>query len=180
MFSMTAFVVVTVLVALECTVSFAQDEIAQTNGYSSIRLLPGYHHHVVGTFDGAAGTIGNEKGFVLRYDIGCGGGNYVRNAKQQERTIWVKEQILGDMRIESALVAESDSEPRRLLVTLAAAAADRTKPGCGGLKTTPGGSGPFPANFSVAVKGEEDIVDAMLMIMTYRQVGEPPPVLIRF
>jgi hypothetical protein len=102
-------------------------------------LLPGYQHERGMGIDTLVGKISKPDGLTIRYDIGELGGNYVKN-RAKNNAIWAKEQVIAGNKVQMAL-----TNKKRLIVT-------------------------FPdayANFYGDVKAEGDIVDMLLMVLTY-------------
>jgi hypothetical protein len=113
-----------------------------------IMLLPGYQHQRGRGIDSRVGTISNGRGFEIRYDIGTMAGNRASNPRDR---VWFKTQVLGGNQVQISF-----STDRILTVTFPA---------------TPGVRGPgspLPANFYAKVSSDEDIVDLMLMAMSYK------------
>ena len=123
--------------------SQAEDPANPTPG--GIRLLPGYQHQKEVGKDTRIGKIWNEAGLTLRYDIGRGAGNMV---KGQEKTnvLWSKEQVVDGHPVHLALTKD-----RMLFVT-------------------------FPetsANFYAKTKSDEEVVEILLMVLTYAPPATP-------
>ena len=105
----------------------------------SIKLLPGYQHKTLQGIDTSVGKIWKDGGIEIQYDIGRLAGDYA-NPKYPERYVWHREQSIGGRRVHSAL------DKRNTLIVS------------------------FPdtsANFMAEVKSHEDIVDMLLMVLTY-------------
>ena len=108
----------------------------------SIKLLDGYKHQKLQGIDTRVGKIWKENGISIQYDIGRMSGNYAKQQReyQADQLLWAKEQTIKEARVE--LVLKKD---RELYVS-------------------------FPehsANFYGKVQTEEDLVEALLMVLTY-------------
>jgi hypothetical protein len=113
-----------------------------------ITLLPGYQHLRGRGVDSRVGMISNGRGFEIRYDIGTMAGNRASNPRDR---VWLKTQVLGGNQVQISF-----STDRVLNVTFPA---------------TPGVRGPgssLPANFYAKVTSDEDVVDLLLMAMSYK------------
>jgi len=117
-----------------------------------IRLLPGYHYHIHG-FDSLAGEISRDKdnGPILSFDApayadSAGGGgaglDQEINTLKSEDILWLKEQTVNGSLMRAVLTKD-----RRLLISFPAA----------------------DAGFRGTVKNDEDVVDILLMVMTYHR-----------
>ena len=105
----------------------------------TMQLLPGYKHEKQQGMDTQVGKIWKDQGLTISYDIGRLAGNYTKS-QQKEQTLWHKEHVSNGRLIHVALAKDNT-----LYVT-------------------------FPessANFYANVKSEEDIVDVLLMVLTY-------------
>lgn len=108
----------------------------------SIKLLEGFKHQKMQGIDSRVGKIWKENGIAILYDIGRLSGNYAKQQRehQADQLLWAKQQTWQNERVE--LVLKKD---RELYVS-------------------------FPehwANFYGKVQTEEDLVDALLMVLTY-------------
>lgn len=111
----------------------------QTDPPGAIRLLPNYQHQARQSYDTEVGRIWKEDGLLIHYDIGPLAGNFATVSRPDQR-LWYKEQASGRRRVQLALTKD-----RTLYVT-------------------------FPdddANFYATLKTEEDLVDMLLMVLTY-------------
>jgi|ERR1051325_4534635 hypothetical protein len=105
-----------------------------------IKLLPGYQHKTERGIDTAVGRIWKEGGTTITYDIGIYAGLEIR-PDQQDRNAWYKEQTINNQTVRMVLTKE-----RALKVEFV----ERH------------------ATFLALVPKEEDLADALLMILTYR------------
>jgi len=101
--------------------------------------LPEYKHEKEIGKDTRVGKIWKEEGVIFRYDIGRGAGNAVK-AQEKENILWSKEQIIDGRPVQLALTKD-----RMLFVTFPEAT----------------------ANFYGKAKSDEDVVDMLLMVLTY-------------
>jgi hypothetical protein len=106
----------------------------------SIKLLPGYQHKTGRGIDTAVGTIWKDGGITINYDIGIFAG-MVASPHEKDRYLWYKEQTIGNQAVRIAL-----GKARDLRVTFVEAR----------------------ASFLSLVPKEEDLTDALLMILTYK------------
>jgi len=109
-----------------------------------IVLLPGYQHERLQGIDSRVGRISNSRGFEIRYDIGTMAGNYAQNPQGR---VWLKEQVVGANRVQIKM-----ADNRMMTVTFSA--------------ITPGAV--LPANFYATVKNDEDVVEMLLMALSYK------------
>ena len=105
-----------------------------------IELLPGYQHKRVQEIDTIVGHIWKEGGITISYDIGRLAGIYVLPG-QKTQFKWYREQKIDNQTVRIALTKE-----HQLRVTFVEA----------------------NANFIAIFQKEEDLADALLMILTYR------------
>ena len=108
----------------------------------SIKLLNGFKHQKLQGIDSRVGKIWQENGISIQYDIGRMSGNYAKQHReyQADQLLWAKQQTWHNERMELVL-----KKNRELYVS-------------------------FPehsANFYGKVQTEEDLVDALLMVLTY-------------
>ena len=108
----------------------------------SIKLLEGFQHQKLQGTDSRVGKIWKDEGITIQYDVGRLAGNYAKQQReyQADQLLWAKQQTIKEARVE--LVLKRD---RELFVS-------------------------FPdhsANFYGKVQTEEDLVDALLMVLTY-------------
>jgi hypothetical protein len=108
-----------------------------------IKLLPGYKHEKLRGIDTVVGKISKEGGLIFSYDVGRLAGNYVK-AQDKGTILWYKDQVVDGRPVHLAL-----SKDRMLFVTFPESA----------------------ANFAGKVKTDEELVDMLLMVLTYT----PPP-----
>ena len=108
----------------------------------SITLLDGYKHQKLQGIDTRVGKIWKDGGITIQYDIGRLAGNYAQQQRkyQADQLLWDKQQTVKEERVQLALTKD-----RELFVSF------------------PGHS----ANFYGKVQTEEDLVDALLMVLTY-------------
>ena len=151
-----------VAVAISCialSISFASasliapaqaDTMSSTKGPSFVRLLPGYHYRNDG-FDSYAGQIWKDNGLTLNFDVpihsdSVGGGGASVSAEinnlKKEDLLWLKEQMVNGLLVRIAL-----TKKRRILVVYP--------------KTD--------AGFYGTVKTDQDVVDVLLMVLTYQR-----------
>jgi hypothetical protein len=131
-----------------CSLFSTTDFLAQAPSQSppgSIRLLPGYTHSAEQGIDSAVGRISRPKGPIIFYDIGPFGAN--NNLSKAPNVLWSKTQIVKG---EPVTVAMRDDQTLLLAV--------------GGTKY-PSVFGSFMAR---DVKSKEDVVDVLLMLLTYQ------------
>jgi hypothetical protein len=105
-----------------------------------MELLPGYHHKTGRGIDTAVGHIWKDGGITISYDIGGLAGIYVL-PNQKDQNGWYREQKINNQTVRIVLTNE-----RQLRVTFVEAT----------------------ANFVAVVPKDEDLADALLMILTYR------------
>jgi len=104
-----------------------------------MQLLLGYRHEKQQGIDTQVGKIWKDGGVTISYDIGSMAGNYTKS-QQKEQILWHKEQVAHGRQVHVALAKDMT-----LYVT-------------------------FPessANFYAKIKSEADIVDILLMVLTY-------------
>lgn len=117
-----------------------------------IRLLPGYHYSSLGGIDSIGGSIKKDGGLTLEFDLpyyagGPGGGSGVNEEISHLKAgefLWVREQIINGQSLRLALTKQ-----RKLYIAF------RT----------------IDAGFWGTANTEEDVTDALLMVLTY----QPPP-----
>jgi hypothetical protein len=110
-----------------------------------MKLLPGYKHAKLKGIDTRVGKVWKEGGLAFHYDIGRSAGNA---AKSQEKAsvLWYKEQVVNGRSVQLAFTKD-----RMLFVT-------------------------FPetsANFSGKAKSDKEVVDMVLMVLTYAPPARP-------
>ncbi len=108
----------------------------------SITLLDGFKHQKLQGIDTRVGKIWKDGGITIQYDIGRLAGNYAEQQRkyQADQLLWAKQQTWHGQPVELAMTKD-----RQLYVS-------------------------FPerhANFYGKVQTEEDLVDALLMVLTY-------------
>jgi hypothetical protein len=111
-------------------------------------LLPGYRYQRLRSVDSREGLISNGRGSEIRSSIGTMAGNRASNPRDR---VWLKTQVLGGNQVQISF-----STDRVLNVTFPAT------PGVRGPRS------PLPANFYAKVTSEEDVVDLLLMAMSYK------------
>ena len=114
-------------------------------GPGDITLLPGYRHEAERGKDTRIGRIWKEGGLTVRYDIGRGAGNAVKTHARDD-LLWYKEQVVQGRQVLLGLTKD-----RTLYVT-------------------------FPqtsANFSGKTMSDEDLVDMLVMVLTYAPSVKP-------
>ena len=104
-----------------------------------IKLLPGYKHEKLQGIDTIVGRVSKEGGLAFQYDVGRLAGNYVK-AQEKDKLLWHKEQVVDGRPVQIALTKD-----RMLYVTFPET----------------------PANFAGKAKSEEEIVDMLLIVLTY-------------
>jgi len=125
---------------------------ASPAGPGGMRLLPGYTHKPLQGIDSVVGRVVKDAGWIISYEIGRVskpgrprmGGDFSDRAKRMPKTKvrWYREQTVNGQPVHMAL-SKSDT----LLVS-------------------------FPTkgmNFHTTIRSSEQLVDAMLMILTYPQ-----------
>jgi hypothetical protein len=112
-------------------------------------LLPGYQHQQLRGIDSRTGMISNGRGFEIRYDIGSMAGNRANNPRDR---VWFKTQVVGGNQVQISFTTD-----RVLNVTF---------PTVSGVRGGP--VAPLPANFYGKVSSDEDIVDLLVMAMSYK------------
>jgi hypothetical protein len=110
-----------------------------------IKLLPGYKHQKLHGIDTRVGKVWKEGGLNIQYDIGRLAGNQVKG-QAKDTLLWYKEHVVDGRAVQLAL-----SKDRMLFVTF-----------------TEG-----PANFYGKTKSDEEIVDMLLMVLTYAPPVKP-------
>lgn len=126
-----------------CISGSRADEPATTP--DGLKLLPEYKHEKEKGKDTHVGKYWKEGGVAFRYDIGRLAGNAVK-AQEKDNLLWYKEQVVDGRPVQLALTKD-----RTLYVT-------------------------FPqtsANFNGKVKSDEEIVDMLLMVLTYAPPAQP-------
>ena len=113
----------------------------------SIKMLDGYKHQKLQGTDSQVGKIWKDGGITIQYDIGLMAGNYAKQQRKHkaDHLLWDKLQTWNGEPVEMAMMKD-----RLLYVS-------------------------FPkrhANFYCKVKEEQDIIDALLMVLTYIPVKE--------
>lgn len=108
----------------------------------SITLLDGFKHQKLQGIDTRVGKIWKENGITIQYDIGRLAGNFAQQQRkyQADQLAWDRQQTWHGQPVELAMMKD-----RQLYVS-------------------------FPerhANFYGKVQTEEDLVDALLMVLTY-------------
>jgi hypothetical protein len=131
--------VVYLLIALFELPSYAQVAKADPPP-GSIQLLPGYQHKTERGIDTAVGRIWKDGGITITYDIGMFAGMYA-SPHQKDQYEWYKEQSINNQTVRIAL-----TKARQLRVSFVEA----------------------HASFLAIIAKEEDLADALLMILTYR------------
>jgi len=116
-----------------------------------IKLLPGYIHERLQGFDSVVGRLVHKDRLTIQYEIGhvpkpggpvFGGSfsDYAKRTPEPDR-LWYKEQTIGGREIHMALL-----KTKTLLVSYPASG----------------------VNFSTAIKMEEDLAEALLMILSFQ------------
>lgn len=108
----------------------------------SIKLLDGFKHQRMQGIDTRVGKIWKDGGITIQYDIGRLAGNYAEQQRkyQADQLLWDRQQTWHGQPVELAMTKD-----RQLYVS-------------------------FPerqANFYGQVQKEQDLVDALLMVLTY-------------
>ncbi len=108
----------------------------------SITLLDGFKHQKLQGIDTRVGKIWKDGRITIQYDIGRLAGNYAEQQRkyQADQLLWAKQQTWHGQPVELAMMKD-----RQLYVS-------------------------FPerhANFYGKVQKEQDLVDALLMVLTY-------------
>lgn len=107
-----------------------------------IKLLEGYQHQKLQGTDSQVGKIWKDGGIKIQYDIGLMAGNYAKQQRKYkaDQLLWNKQQKWHGEPVELVMMKD-----RQLYIS-------------------------FPkrnANFYGKVKEEQDLVDALLMVLTY-------------
>jgi hypothetical protein len=105
-----------------------------------IELLPGYQHQTGRGIDTMVGKIWKEGGITITYDIGMFAGMYA-SPYQKDQYQWFKEQKINNHTVRIAL-----TKAHQLRVTFVEA----------------------HASFLSVITKDEDLAEALLMILTYR------------
>ena len=108
----------------------------------SITLLDGFKHQKLQGIDTRVGKIWKDGGITIQYDIGRLAGNYAQQQRQYhaDRLLWDRQQTWNGQPVELAMTKD-----RQLYVS-------------------------FPerhANFYGEIPEEQDLVDALLIVLTY-------------
>ena len=108
----------------------------------SIKLLDGFKHQKMQGIDSRVGKIWIENGLSIQYDIGAMAGNYAKQQReyQADQMLWAKQQTIKGAKVEVVLRKDRD-----LYVS-------------------------FPdknANFFGKVKTEEELAEALLIVLSY-------------
>ena len=108
----------------------------------SITLLDGFKHQTLQGIDTRVGKIWRDGGITIQYDIGRLSGNYAEQQRkyQADQLLWAKQQTWRGQPVELSMMKD-----RQLFVS-------------------------FPerhANFYGKIPKEADLVDALLMVLTY-------------
>ena len=108
----------------------------------SITLLDGFKHQKLQGIDTRVGKIWKDGGITIQYDIGRLSGNYAKQQReyQADQLLWAKQQTWHGQPVELVMMKD-----RQLYVS-------------------------FPerhANFYGKIPKEEDLVAALLMVLTY-------------
>ncbi len=108
----------------------------------SIMLLDGFKHQKLQGIDTRVGKIWKDGGITIQYDIGRLSGNYAKQQRdyQADQLLWSKQQTWHGQPVELAMTKD-----RQLYVS-------------------------FPerhANFYGEIPEEQDLVDALLIVLTY-------------
>ncbi len=108
----------------------------------SIKLLDGFKHQTLQGIDTRVGKIWKDGGITIQYDIGRLSGNYAEQQRkyQADQLLWTKQQTWHGQPVELSMMKD-----RQLFVS-------------------------FPerhANFYGKIPKEEDVVDALLMVLAY-------------
>jgi hypothetical protein len=106
-----------------------------------ITLLPGYHAVQRPGPDTSEGRIARAKGLTIDYNLTCETGSYVDIARRDVKLLWSREQQVDGQPVQIAMTTN-----KILYVSY-----PRTR-----------------ANFWTKVKSDQDLTDALLMLLTYR------------
>jgi hypothetical protein len=131
------FLLLTFSVSFTLTSCLWNTNAAQAPG--SMKLLPGYQHKTEFSPDTATGKIWKEGGITIRYHAGNLQG-YNANPEKKGDYLWFKEQFVNDQKVRIALTSD-----RELIVSFPD---DKT-------------------DFYGSVRTEEELTDALLMILTF-------------
>jgi len=140
---------------------------SQDKAPGDIRLLPGYHVKWSAGLDVVSATIEKKEGLIIHYVGGISEGRIVKK-EDKSRYKWYREQIIDGRRFLLALTSadrkggldagRKNSHGADLLLITYPWAAD-------GAKAFVGESS--ASNFTVAVAGPEEMMDALLMVLTF-------------
>ena len=140
---MRTILCITVVTLLVGSLSFALPAAsADDPPPGSITLLDGFKHQKLQGIDTRVGKIWKDGGITIQYDIGRLAGNYAQQQRkyQADQLLWDRQQTWHGQPVELAMTKD-----RQLYVS-------------------------FPerhANFYGKVQGEQDLVDALLIVLTY-------------
>jgi len=128
------------------SLSIVQRQAASSLSGWTIKVLPGYQHERLRGIDSEPGEITKKDGLKIEYDIGMMAGEIVKPS-DVSLYLWYKEQTLNGQSVRIAFTKQRV------------------------LKAT------FPdsdANFWCEIRGEEDLADALLMILSYQSTVKDP------
>ena len=134
--------------------------IAFDQPYGGLRLLDGYTFERSHTFDTINGVISKDGGLRIEFESGVSEG-YAVDPGKKSQYIWYREQVVNGHKVMLALTnsegtpwrpeKERNPKPRQILMV--------TFPGrFGGLDA---------ANFSAEVLNQQEVVDMLLMVLTF-------------
>jgi hypothetical protein len=113
-----------------------------------IKLLEGYKHIKKRGIDSSVGEISKDGGLTIRYDIGRMAGLYAAQCLVRENCVWFKRQMVNGSEVWLGLTKEGE--------IIATFRNDY-------------------ANFFAKTKSPEEMVDFLMMVLTYRSYNKTPP-----
>jgi len=113
----------------------------------AMKLLPRYIHKTERGIDTRVGSISKPDGLTIKYDIGRLAGQYA-NPYSKNEYVWYKEQIVGGQKVVCVLTKQ-----KQIIATFTDSS----------------------ANFFATVETEEDVVDFLLMVLTFEAPESSPP-----
>ena len=132
---------------------------SQEKPYGNLILLDGYRFERSHTFDTINGVISRPGGLRIEFESGLNEG-YAADPKEKAKFVWFREQTIGGTRVYIALAQPNripwqPNQPRdKKLARILVVTFPRTLP-------------QDAANFYAEVLNEEEIADALLMILTF-------------
>ena len=153
-------ILLSILLCFLCTVVCVADVTDLTAG--TIQLPDGWTQKRTGTLDSERGQLARgDGGLIVHYDIGFLAGMQMSRDKEPE-CIWYREQIVHGYLAHIGLVKTESG--RELVVTLVGRGTSRLEAVRQSIARAPF---KYPANFRATVKTDEDVVDVLLIAMSY-------------